>query len=790
MNAPDFTIVLAGNPNCGKTALFNALTGSRQRVGNWPGVTVEKKTGYFQYQNKTMAVVDLPGVYSTSVSSETAALDEKITCQYLLSGEADVMVNILDASNLERNLYLTLQLLEMKIPTVVAVNMMDVVKKRGVKIDLEKLSQLLGCPVVGIVARQQQGIDQLKKTILETKQNHPTPTAQLSLPSEINHAVQQLMRLLSIPDEKQAAWFALRLLEDDPVVVAHTEEAVVTAARQAAKNIEQQLQQQTDVLIADARYRLAHQITSAVTTLLKSPKKNFTQTLDNIVLNRYLGVPIFLVVMYLMFVFAINVGGAFQDFFDISSATIFVNGMAHLLTWGHVPAWLTAVLANGLGKGINTTLTFIPVIGGMFLFLSFLEDSGYMARAAFVMDRLMRALGLPGKSFVPMIVGFGCNVPAVMGARTLENPRDRILTVMMMPFMSCGARLAIFAVFASAFFQKGGAAIIFILYVVGILIAVLTGLLLRKTVLPGKPAPLVMELPPYHVPRLGSLGRHLWQRLKSFLARASRVIIPVCIILGVLNSITLTGKLTEENNQQSLLSVVGRVITPVFAPMGISQNNWPATVGLTTGILAKEVVIGTLNTLYSQQNNIMQQAEQFNFWGGLRDAALSIPQNLSQLGDAFKNPVAASEAPHAMSQAAGGVMYREFGGKMGAFFYLLFVLLYFPCVSTMAVMRREIGARWALFSVGWSTGLAYALAVMGYQLFSWVAHPVSSLLWVGGWGVILGVVVVVMRRYAHRDHYPATPLGILEKTAGSSLTAGGCGLRCQMCQGKKLGGSC
>ncbi len=782
----DFTIVLAGNPNCGKTAVFNALTGSRQRVGNWPGVTVEKKVGRFHHQNKTIAVVDLPGVYSTSVSSDTAAIDEKIACQYLLSGEADVIVNILDASNLERNLYLTMQLLEMKIPTILAVNMMDVVKKRGIKIDLEKLGQLLGCPVVGLVARQHKGIEQLKNIIIETQTHHQTTQFQLPLPTAIQQAVQQLMPLLSAPAENHVTWFALRLLEEDHFVAAHADEVVLAAATQAAKNIEQQLQQQPDVIIADARYQFVNQITQQVIAAAKTTKQTFTQGLDKIILHRYLGVPIFLGVMYLMFLFAINVGGAFQDFFDISSTTIFVDGIAHLLTCWHFPVWLTAILANGIGKGINTTLTFIPVIGGMFLFLAFLEDSGYMSRAAFVMDRLMRALGLPGKSFVPMIVGFGCNVPAVMGARTLENPRDRILTVMMMPFMSCGARLAIFAVFASAFFPQGGAMIIFILYLVGILIAVLTGLVLRKTVLPGKPAPLVMELPPYHVPRLGSLCRHMWQRLKSFLMRASRVIIPVCIILGVLNSITLTGKLTQENNQQSLLSAVGRVVTPVFAPMGITQDNWPATVGLTTGILAKEVVIGTLNTLYSQQSNVAQQAAQFNFWGGLSDAILSIPQNLSHLRDAFKNPVAASEAPHDMNQTAYGVMYREFGGKMAAFAYLLFVLLYFPCVSTMAAMRREIGANWALFSVLWSTGLAYALAVICYQLFSWAAHPLSSLLWVVGTIMMLTVAIVIMRRYALSERYRTIPIRAANKTRCDSGKPVGCGSKCQMCKVGKV----
>ncbi|WP_423063395.1 Fe(2+) transporter permease subunit FeoB [Candidiatus Paracoxiella cheracis] len=747
------TIALAGNPNSGKTALFNALTGSHQRVGNWPGVTVDKKTGHFQHQGQRVAVVDLPGTYSTSVVSEHGALDEKIACEYLSFGEADVIVNIIDAANLERNLYLTLQLLELQIPMVLAVNMMDVIKQRGIDLNLKRLSKLLGCPVVGIVAKQGKGVDELKTQIIKTAEPNQASNYTLSLPNEINESVQVVTQLIHSKNaEKNRSWIALRLLEGDQFAAAQVEKNIVDVAQEQAQQIELKLNEEPDILIADARYAAASQIAQKIMKFITTRRQTITQWIDRIVLNRYLGIPIFLGVMYLMFLFAINIGGAFQDFFDISSTTIFVDGLAHLLTSWHVPIWLTAVLANGIGKGINTTITFIPVIGGMFLFLAFLEDSGYMARAAFVMDRFMRAVGLPGKSFVPMIVGFGCNVPAVMGARTLENRRDRILTILMMPFMSCGARLAIFAVFASAFFPTGGATIIFILYLTGVLVAVGSGFVMRKTLLKGKPAPLVMELPPYHVPRLGALNRQAWFRLKSFLTRASKVIIPVCVIIGALNAVTVTGKLVHDNDQHSLLSEVGRIVTPVFHPMGIHQNNWPATVGLTTGVLAKEVVVGTLNTLYSEAGHLTQQeADQFNFWDGLKAAVVSVPQNLSQLGDAFKNPVAAGEAPHDMNKTAYGVMFQRFGGKAAAFSYLLFVLLYFPCVSTMAAMRREVGRGWALFSVLWSTGLAYSLSVMCYQLLTIALHPVSSSIWVGSLLATLGLAVIGLRRYAKGD---------------------------------------
>lgn len=751
MKSSSITIALAGNPNSGKTAVFNALTGSRQRVGNWPGVTVEKKSGSYVFNQNTVQVIDLPGIY-TLASMEAGALDERIACQYLLQENPDLIVNVIDASNLERNLYLTMQLLEIGIPVIVAVNMMDVIEKRQITIDLKKLSERLNCAVVGLVARQAKGIDALKKAIVAAREKPRASTSLVLLPEPIEKAVNHLSALLTQYSEIKARWLAIQLLENNALINAAVTPNILAASKKENADIEANHQEAADVLIADARYQMANNIAHDTLQTPSVEKPTVTQRIDRFVLNRYLGIPIFLGVMYLMFLFAINVGGAFQDFFDISSRTIFVDGTAHLLSAWHFPIWLIAILANGIGKGINTTLTFIPIIGGLFLFLSFLEDSGYMARAAFVMDRAMAAFGLPGKSFVPMIIGFGCNVPAVMGARTLENRRDRILTVMMMPFMSCGARLAIFAVFASAFFPHGGAAIIFLLYVTGILIAILTGLILRHTVLPGKPSPLVMELPPYHAPRLNILMRQLWHRLKNFVNRAGRTIVFVSIIIGVLNSVTLSGKLSENGSSESLLSVAGRAITPIFAPIGITENNWPATVGLATGILAKEVVIGTLNTLYSQQGHfIEEESNQFNFSQGLKVAALSIPQNFSALGEAIKNPIAANESPHDMNKTAYGMMYHEFQGKIGAFAYLLFVLLYFPCVSTMAVMRREIGNRWAVFSVAWSTGLAYGLSVMCYQALTFATHPWSAALWLSVMTLLFIVTIISLRRYTSRE---------------------------------------
>ena len=746
------TIGLVGNPNCGKTTVFNALTGARQRVGNWPGVTIERKSGFFKYLDAAVEVVDLPGTYSLNIVSETASIDERIACEYILGRQADVIVNILDASNLERHLYLTLQLLEMHVPVIVAVNMLDVARHRHIRVLLDVLEKEFGCPVIGLEAHKGKGIVDLKKLIVKVGKELSPSQMKIVYPEVMQTAVKELSS--SVLPGVVNEWAAMRLLEGDVFVQKFFSETGLQRATELQNKICDALGEDTDILFADARYRFIREL---MTHCVKKTDKNiltWTARLDSVVLNRVLGIPIFLCVMYLMFLFAINVGGAFQDFFDMSSNTIFVDGIAYVLNAMSAPTWVTALLANGVGKGINTTVTFIPVIGAMFLFLALLEDSGYMARAAFVVDRLMRALGLPGKSFVPMIVGFGCNVPAVMAARTLENKRDRILTAMMTPFMSCGARLAIYAVFTAAFFPKGGQNVVFALYMIGIAMAVLTGFVLRKTILHGEPAPLVLELPVYHVPSVKTICLHAWQRLKGFVFRAGKLIVPICVLIGALNALTLTGTMaTGDGDGNSLLSYVGKVMTPIFAPMGIHQDNWPATVGLVTGVLAKEVVVGALNALYSQVGNLASAAggDGFSFWGGLHDAVWSIPTNLGQLGGSLGNPILAQAPVHSLSQNVYGLMYQYFDGQVGAMAYLLFVLLYVPCVSTIAAIARELNRSWAIFSAVWSTGIAYGVAVGFYQLATVTRHPVSSLVWVASIVGMFGLVVIGIRLVTLRN---------------------------------------
>lgn len=729
-------ILLTGNPNCGKTTLFNALTGQNQKVGNWPGVTVEQKHGEFHIKGHTVSVTDLPGVYSMVATGSASSLDEQIAARAIVELEYDLIINVVDACHLERHLYLSSQLLELGKPLILALNMTDMAAQQGISIDEHKLALRLGCPVFSIQAHKQVGIEALKQALL-TLPSTPSPVLIEHTPALLP-LYEQLLGIFSAQPgtTDKAAYIAQRVLEGEERFLP------------ADNVIKQRLSElDSDILAADARYQWVHEQVTAVQSRRSDASEHFTGRLDRIVLNRFLAIPIFLAVMYVMFLFAINIGGAFQDFFDISTEALFVQTPAWLLTQAHAPGWVTALIANGLGKGINTTLTFIPVIAAMFFFLSLLEASGYMARAAFVVDRLMRWLGLPGKSFVPMIVGFGCNVPSIMAARTLDNSRDRLLTILMSPFMSCSARLAIYAVFVAAFFPSGGQNVVFSLYLIGIMMAVLTGLMLRKTHLKGQSSPLILELPAYHRPSLSRLWQDTRRRLRFFLIRAGRLIIPVCVLLGGLNSLMIDGSVSQaEASSQSVLAWLGQWLTPLFSPMGIQADNWPATVGLMTGMLAKEVVVGTLNSLYAHLGQFhLAGVEHFSLSASLVEALRSIPENLAELGQALWNPVLASAKQNELSNTVYGMMAQKFDGKAGAYAYLLFVLLYVPCVSTMAAIRQEASRRWMWFSVIWSVLLAYAAAVIFYQAATFSVHPLSSLLWCFGMLSIVGLFIICLK---------------------------------------------
>ncbi len=768
----ELLIHLAGNPNTGKTTLFNLLTGARQRTGNWPGVTVERREGVYRDELGEIRIIDLPGVYSLSADTGTAGLDEEVARRAISDSDHDVIVDIVDASNLERSLYLTVQLAETRQPMVVALNMTDVAEAQGLPVDATALEERLGVPVVPMNARKGEGLSELVKAVRKAAREKTVPIVKPEWPAAVSAVIAELLPEVAPLAERRgvdAEWLVVRALEGDEVVLSELPEASRKKFEERQKKLRELLGEDIDLVLAEARYELAHELARAALPAEKAEAAHaptmFSDRLDAIVLNRIIGPVVFLLAMYLLFMLTINVGGAFIDFFDILFGAIFVDGLRHVLEGIGAPALLIALLADGVGAGIQTVATFIPVIGFLYLGLTFLEDSGYMARAAFLADRAMRRIGLPGKAFVPLIVGFGCNVPAVMATRTLENPRDRIATMMMAPFMSCGARLAVFALFAAAFFGTGGQNIVFMLYLIGIAAAVLTGFLLKRTLLKGAPAmPFVMELPPYRLPSPVSLLLHAWIRLKGFIFGAGKIIVVVVAILGVLNSLGTDGSFGNQDSEKSVLSTIGKQITPVFSPLGIREENWPATVGLFTGVFAKEVVVGTLNALYSTMEHgdaagkedeaaSAEEAEGFDLMGQVREALATIPENLAGLRDVLLDPLGLSAAGQSVEEVAEeqeveaatfGAMARLFDGKVGAFAYMLFVLLYFPCAAVFGAIAREAGLRWAMFAALWSTWLGWFAAVSFYQAATFAQHPGLSAFWIGfniiGMALVIGII--------------------------------------------------
>lgn len=763
------TIGIVGNPNCGKTTLFNALTGTRQKVGNWPGVTVDRKTGSFNHGRHRVKVVDTPGIYSLSAAS----VDEEVTRDYVLSADADLIVNIVDASNIERNLYLTSQLLEMGVPMLIALSMMDVARGKKIEIDVEGLAEELGCPVVPMVASKNQGLDLLRDTILDSVLKKDIPPPRDIYPAEIQEAVNELLPLIAdraTVKNIEPTWMAAKLLEDDALASSLAGKEALEKAAFLREEIELQTEDEADIGIASAHYSFIAQVTGRTVRKGAVVDSTLSDKIDAVVLSRFWGIPFFLGAMYLMFMFTINLGGAFIDFFDIFAGAIFVDGFTKLLEWIHAPAWLVVVLASGVGGGIQTMATFIPPIGFMFLFLSFLEDSGYMARAAFVMDRFMRVIGLPGKSFIPMLVGFGCNVPAIMATRTLENERDRTLTIMMNPFMSCGARLPVYALFAAAFFPTGGQNLVFLLYLTGIGFAVLTGLVLKNTLLRGEITPFVMELPPYHLPSVKTVFLSTLDRLKSFLFKAGKVLIPVIAVLSLFNSLGTDGSFGNEDSQNSVLASISKTITPILEPIGVTEANWPATVGIFTGIFAKEAVVGTLDSLYSAMDAEAagsEAEEEVSFLGAIAESFATIPANLLDLTGTFLDPLGMSVGETADTAAAAkemevaaatfGSMVTLFGSKAAAFAYLLFVLLYFPCSAAIAAVYRETNLKWTLFTGFWTTFLAYLAAALFFQTATFFSHPGSSLIWILCDIGIFVLAVAVLKRFG-RERYQADPV--------------------------------
>ena len=724
----NYTIALVGNPNSGKTTLFNALTGSSMRIGNWPGVTVDLVEGTRREGGDTFTFVDLPGIYGLAAETE----DEIVARDFLQRGGYDLAVNVLDSTNLERNLYLTTQLMELGVDTLMVLNMHDLAEQQGLVIDLDHLSTHFEYPACEISATDGEAVPRVLEAIRRALKREHSEPRRIPYPNEIEDLLAGWIARIRdrAPEAPRPRWTAIKLAVEDPVVTRRAvkegwfnqEELDLEINRIAAI-----LRDRPDAVVANARYGLIRGVMREVITR-KADRESLTDRIDQVVMSPILGVPLFGLAMYLVFWLSISLGGAFIDFFDILAGTLFVEGPRLVLESAGAPSFLIALLADGIGAGIQTVATFIPVIFFLFFMLSLLEDSGYMSRAAFIMDRFMRFIGLPGKAFVPMLVGFGCTVPAILATRTLDSRKDRIMTIFMSPLMSCGARLPVYALFAAAFFGEKAGLIVFSLYAAGILLAVLTGYIFRTTAFRGEASHLIMELPTYHAPRPRHILLHTWLRLKDFLFRAGKVIILAVLILGFLSSFGTDGSVGNQENDSSLMAAVGRGLTPIFVPMGIERENWPAAVGLFTGVFAKESIVGTINGLYAQADapaNNRTGNDSFSLVGGLVEAFASIPEGLAL---AFGFAEEENQDPKSFR------LLRERFTPSQAYAYLLFVLIYFPCLATVATVLREIGSFYTLLFVSYHTLMAWIVAVLYYQAveghaFIWSA---LALLFFGG----------------------------------------------------------
>ena len=665
-------VALAGNPNCGKTTLFNALTGSSQYVGNWPGVTVEKKEGEARIGGKAVTVVDLPGIYSLSPYS----MEEIVARDFIIGEGPDCVIDIVDATNLERNLYLTVQLLELERPTVLALNFMDEVEKRGDKIDVDRLSKELGVPVIPITARTGEGVETLMHTA--HRQMHLGVTIEPDdlyddYTHDIHHRMGELLHDYAYAANLPAHWASIKLLEGDSIV-------------EKALNLPQEIQQRLDALVAeyenssdfgdretlvaDSRYQYIQKVVSASVVRGGVPGElSLSERIDKVVTHRVFAIPLFLCTMLVMFVITFGPFGSWLSDGVGAGIDALAAGLAPALAGMGVSRVLISLLCDGIIAGVGGVLTFLPQIALLFLFLSFLEDSGYMSRAAFIMDRALRRFGLSGKAFIPMLMGFGCSVPAIMGARTMENEKDRRMTILLVPFMSCSAKLPVYGLISAAFFGPWAGLVVFGLYIIGMLVGVASGLLFKKTLFAGEPAPFVLELPPYRLPSIGNMLTHVWQKVKGFLVKAGTLILLMSMVLWLLQSFDFSLRMVDDPTQ-SMLGVLGSVIAPIFAPCGFGF--WQAAVALLTGLVAKEMVVSSLSMFYG-----------------------------------FSLTAASGEVAAAMTGFT----------PLSAFAMLVFILLYVPCVAAVSTLFKEMGNRkWAWFSIAWQVGCAYAVSLLVYQI--------------------------------------------------------------------------
>ncbi len=712
------TIAVAGNPNAGKSTLINAIAGSRMQVGNWPGVTVEKKTAFFEHAGQKIKLVDLPGTYSLSPYTQ----EEIITRDYLVHEKPDVIVNVVDATNLERNLYLTLQMMELEIPMVLALNIYDEAEAKGYRFDLKALSAMLGVAVVPTTATKGEGLKALLTAALAAAEN---PAAHVPKPvaygDDIERAADAVVSALGseLPDvlhQHQPRWLALKLIEGDHAVLQQLSmPADSPIIMNATGHLRKAHGEDMEALLADARYAQASGLAREV---LKKPavrKREITEKIDAVVLNRFFGIPIFLAAMWLMFKLTFDVSKPFADWLGAMVAGPFKRAAEALISLVQAPAWIAALVTDGIIAGVGAVLVFMPVIFAMMFFITFLEGSGYMARAAFVMDRAMHAIGLHGKSFIPMLLGFGCNVPAIYATRTLENQKDKVLTALLIPLTSCGARLPVYVVFIGTFFASHAGTVLWSLYVMGIVLAICVGLVFKRTLFKGEAPMFIMELPPYRMLSFRSLMIHTWEKGKHFLIKAGTYILAVAIIVWFLLNLPWG----VENKKDSYMGQVGQVIAPALKPLGF--GSWEAGSALLAGLVAKEIVVGTMGEIYVKKAD-EEKKEALPLREELAGIATSFGTAVKEAGANVISTVgiATMSSDETEEKKAERMPLREELQKqftpLSAYAFITFVLLYMPCAVVAIAMRQEFGTwKWYGIAFAYQMVLAWAVAFIIYQ---------------------------------------------------------------------------
>jgi len=671
----NYSIALAGNPNSGKTTLFNELTGSKQHVGNWPGVTVDKKEGTYK-KNKEITILDLPGTYSLSPYSA----EEIVARDFIIKEKPDAVINIVDGTSIERNLYLTLQIIETQIPTILALNMMDEVEAKGDVIDCEKLSKQLGIKVVPIVARTGKGLKELMDAVIETAKNGTKPVILDIFDDNICKAISRIEEILEDDKIEDRNWKAIKIIEGDEIVTKELSSEIKIVADEIIKDAEKGADGDTEARIADSRYQFVAKVVKvAVKKKHSGHVESRSDKLDNILTNRFLALPLFAGIMYLMFSMTFGESPIGIGVWLQSLVTNFWDGpltttIEDFIVNAGGADWAISLVVNGILAGLGGVVSFMPQILVLFLLLSFMEDSGYMARVAFVMDRIFRKFGLSGKSFIPLLMGFGCSVPALMASRTLENEKDRRLTMMITPFMSCGAKLPIYLMFAATLFPNDNQTlIVYSIYMLGLVVAILSGIILSKTMFKGGVSNFIMELPQYRVPTLRSVFIHGWEKVKGFVIKAGTIIFASTVLIWLLSSFNFSGMVDMED---SFLAYLGNGIKFIFIPLGFGE--WKAAVGTVTGFIAKENIVSTFGVLFGASEGVTAAAS---------EGSAAIPG----VADAFT--------------------------KVSAYSYMAFNLLCMPCFAAVGALRREMGSwKWTLKTIIFQMATAWIVAFLIYNI--------------------------------------------------------------------------